>query len=179
MTDGISAVRKTMKKLMLVIGLLCAVCTWTNAEITEAKIQDSKDRVEKIKEVKNNLAGVSTGNGQVDAFKDKAVEVCEEVIKSGEKMAELYTAMNANQNVLKEAVELSLQLAEEGTRAAELGKMAEPAGKEMKNIKNPKTLLSAKKIISNATDAATLSIKEIAFQVQLINEMVEILKAKQ
>lgn len=167
-----------MKKLMLTITFMFAAIMMASAEITDAQIQESKDRVEKIREIKSNLENATTGNATVDGFKDKAVETCEEVIQSGEKMAELYEAMNSGRNVLNEFMALSTQLVEEGKKVAELGKQAEPAAKAIKEIKNPKALLSAKKIISGATDASTQTIKEIAFQVQLVKEMVDVLKSR-
>ena len=167
-----------MKKMMLTIGLLCAACTWMYAELNDGKIQESRNRVEKIKVVKSNLESVSTGEKDVDAVKDAAISVTSEVIQSGESMAELYEAMNAGKNVLKECIALSVQLANEGLAAADLGQKIEPASKAAKNIKNHKILVNANKLIKNSAEASKLSVEEVAFEVQVVNEMVEILKAK-
>ena len=166
-----------MKKMMLTIGLLCAACTWIYAELNDAKIQESRDRVDKIKVVKANLESASTGEADIDACKDAAITVTKEVIESGEAMAELYEAMKAGKKPIKESIALAAQLTNEGLEAADLAKTIEPASKATKNLKNPKLLVNAKKIISNSTEASKLTVEEVAFQVQVVNEMVETLKA--
>ena len=167
-----------MKKMLLAMGMLCAACLWANAEVNDAAIQQSRDRVEKIRVVRNNLQGVSTGDASIDGAKNAAVNVCEEVIKSGEQLADLYAAMNEGKKPVKEVLELSAQLANEGLETAELAKKIEEASKASKSLKNPKAALNAGKLIKNATEASKLTGEEVAFEVQLAKEMADMLKAK-
>ena len=167
-----------MKKLMLTLGLLVSVCMWMNAEVTDAQINESKERVEKIKSTKEELAKAKTNVADIDAFKDAVAEASEEVIKSGEKMAELYTAWKNEQNVLPELLDLAVQMKAEVEKVENASKLAEPAGKAVKGIKNPKILLTANKLISNSTSLVTLDTEEIVFQVNIVSEMIKLMSEK-
>ena len=167
-----------MKKLMLTLGLLVCAFTYMNAEITDAQINESKERVEKIKSTKEELAKASTGVADIDAFKDAVAEASEEVIKSGEKMAELYTAWKDGQNVLSELTELAVQMKAEAEKIEEASKKAEPAGKAVKGIKNPKTLVTANKVISKSSNVVSLDTKEATFQLSVVTEMIKLISGK-
>lgn len=171
--------KATMKKTLFTIALMMGAFAYLNAQITAEEIQQCRDRISQIQEAKANMASAQTDNVDIDGFKDNALKVCEDVVQSGNKALDLYKATQDGGAPLQEAMKLSEQLVELGKHSADLGKQAEPAGKEIKNIKNPKVLLKAKKIISNATSAVKLTAEELKFQVRLVNEIIQTIKAKQ
>ena len=163
---------------MLTLGLLVSTFAYMNAEVTDAQINESKERVEKIKTTKEELATASTGVADIDAFKDAVAEASEEVIKSGEKMAELYTAWKNEQNVLAELTELAVQMKAEAEKIEEASKKAEPAGKAVKGLKNPKALMTANKVISKSSNVVSLDTKEATFQLSVVTEMIKLISGK-
>lgn len=127
---------------------------------------------------KEELATASTGVADIDAFKDAVAEASEEVIKSGEKMAELYTAWKNEQNVLAELTELAVQMKAEAEKIEEASKKAEPAGKAVKGLKNPKALMTANKVISKSSNVVSLDTKEATFQLSVVTEMIKLISGK-
>lgn len=165
-----------MKKLILFVTCVMLASAASYAAVTADQIKESQDRISAITKSKDKLQKAKTGNADIDKAKDDAVALSAEVIKSGNKVAELYEAKQSGQPVLDEALALADQLTDEGLKAADLATSIEKASKASKEIKNPMVIKSATTIVTEGTTVSTLLTKEVAFEVTLVKDMIDELK---
>lgn len=165
-----------MKKLVLMAACVLMASVASYAAVTADQIKESQNRIAAISKSKEKLQKAKTGDAKIDKAKDDAVALSEEVIKSGNRVAELYDSKQNGQPILNDLLALADQLADEGLKAADLATSIEEASKAQKSIKNPMVIKSAATIVTEGANVSTQLAKEIAFEVELVKDMVQELK---
>jgi len=146
------------------------------AEVTEAQIQKCLNRLTEISNISSSLSKISTGDAAIDDLKNSTVQLCQEVSATGNDLMTIYNKRKNGEKVTSELIETSAKLVEEGKLAAEVGKKIEPATKALKNIKNFKTILNAKDIISQSSSAVSKITEEIADEKQILDTLLSAVK---
>lgn len=178
-----------MKKVLLFLALGSAmVCANAQTIQEELNSQQVTDRDVKIAELSVKSHAVeTTGLNSVDGLANSCMGFLNTVISTNDVLKEYKTEVKdkgegeveitkyrAN---LNQYIELAAGLTVASTQIAQASQELPKASDDVKTVKNPRQIKPVKNSIEFSKEALPVCLEEISFQIKLVNNLIETIKA--